>query len=728
MLEKERYIRDSISVSLQKWVGISCILGSTLWIFFGIVDYYREGFLKESYIYRIIIVAELLIIAFINTLKRNTTFQSSLTAIGILSSAIINQIIGLKLAGAGSPYYVGLILIIIVAIGLLPLDIFFAFALAVSIWLVYFLPIIFFFKIPSMADFITSNFYLLCAISITSTWRYFGNKSMINELSLQFQLENEKDHLDHVVREKTADLNRSEQWHRSIFENTTDGMLILSKEGVIANANEMACRIYNVNCDRMAGMNVRELFREDQRQHLSSLFDKMLRVKSILFEVSYNSENGKAVSLEISLQDIPIGDEHYTLMVSRDISDRKMYQDQLAQSQKMESIAAFAGGIAHDVRNIITSMIAYIEIVRNDKGVSERTLQRTNLLDKSIRNAGNMISQLLSFARKSKSALAEASLNDVIRDTLNIIKASIGENIEIVHELPQNDLMIQANINQVESVIMNLVFNARDAMPRGGSIVITTQVRVVGSQEDMALRNIPPGTYAVLTISDSGVGIPLEVQGRIFEPFFTTKTNGKGTGLGLAMVYSIVADHKGHITVDSTPGKGSTFSIYFPLLQEKPQGDARTESQEPTTTELKHHQAAAAAGMILLVDDDEALMTMMSDALEARGYKVISTTSPGEGLEILEKDTGSISLLITDMAMPRMDGAELVRRATCIRPGIKVIVISAFNQEKIDQMLQGMTVSDKMHKPFSPFEFVATVNAVLDPGLEAGEAPSTAAI
>ncbi|MHB8843300.1 MAG: hybrid sensor histidine kinase/response regulator [Nitrospirota bacterium] len=718
MENKESHIQDSISRNLQKWCGIGTVLGALLWVLFTIVDYFREDFLKESYLYRVIIVSVLAAIYFLNNSKRSVRFQHTLVAIAILSCAVINQIIALKLSGAESPYYVGLILIIIVAIGLLPLNFHFAAALAMSIWLVYIVPILAFFNIPSMPDFISNNFYLLCAISITLTLRFISNRSFVNELSLQYELQNDKVRLDRLVQERTEALRKSEQWHRSIIENASDGILILNKNGVIANANDMASKIYHLSREQLIGMHAGDLFLADVKSNLVRMFNNMLRVKSIVLEMPYTGDIGKTVFLEISIQHIPISDEQYILMISRDITERKLFREQLAQNQKMNSIAAFSGGIAHDVRNIITSMIAYIDIVRNDKGVSERTLHRTNLLDKSILNAGNMITQLLSFARKSKTTLTESSLNDVVRDTLNIIRASIGDNIEILPNLWQKDLIIQANVPQIETVIMNLVFNARDAMPTGGRITITTETVPVANLEDMTPGNIADGKYAVLTIKDTGAGIPLEHQQRIFEPFFTTKDKDKGMGLGLAMVYSIVAEHKGRITVESEVDKGSLFNIYFPLVAERSSEYVGTEAAYKTATiimpEKDNSIFPPESGTILFVDDDQALITMMSDALEARGYNVITTTNPEEAIAIVQKDAGIIDLLITDMAMPRIDGGELVQRIRSTRPNMKIIVISAFDRHKVEQMMDGVEVSATLHKPFAPTDFVTAVRTVLD--------------
>ena len=710
--EQEVYLEEQLTLRLQHWAGVAALIGVVLWPLFGLADYYgRDHVFKEFLPLRAAMASLSFLLYLLTRIKRTRWYLNILCYTGMLSSAALNEYMTIRIGGHTAPYYAGMIPIMIVAVALLPMRAFASILLGVLIYLTYVAPILLVDRIQDVSTFILNNLYLLSVLFITIVIRIVSNKSVVNELRLQHNLTSEKNMLDQLVQERTADLNRSEQWHRSIFEKSGDGLLILTKDGIITNSNDTACAMYGASREKLTGMHVGDLFRKGQQDDVAAVLSKMLRVKSIVFEMPHSIKNGKNTFLEISVQDIVIADEHYSLMVSRDITEKKMFQQQLAQAQKMESIATFAGGIAHDVRNIITSMIAYIEIVRNDKGVSDRTLQRTNLLDKSIRNAGNMISQLLSFARKSKSTLVETGLNGVVRDTLNIIRASIGENIEIVHNLWPNDLIIRANVNQIESVIMNLVFNARDAVSGSGRIDITTEITTVPGKQDGI---VPEGRYVVLTISDTGAGIPAEHLPRIFEPFFTTKSEGKGTGLGLAMVYSIVADHKGHITVESEPGRGSKFTIYFPLLAERRLPDRTTESGQETYSKSPSEDSIQfMTGAILFVDDDETLVTMMSDALQARGYEVISTTSSEEAVRIFERNAENISLLITDMAMPRMDGAELVRRMRTIKPVVKVIVISAFNHDKVDQMLNCINVSERLHKPFAPSEFVAAVRTVL---------------
>ena len=578
--EQETYLEDQLTIRLQHWAGVAALIGVVLWPLFGLADYFgKDHVFKEFLPLRVAMAALSFLLYLMTKVRRTRWYLYTICYTGMLASAALNEYMTLRIGGHTAPYYAGMIPITVVAVALMPMRAIASILLGVLIYLIYIVPIFFLDKIHDVSTFILNNLYLLSVLFISAVIRIVSNKSVVNELRLQHHLTNEKNQLDRLVQERTADLNRSEQWHRSFFEKASDGLLILTKDGVITNANDTACATYGAPREKLIGTHVGDLFRREQQDDMAAVLGKMLRVKSIVFEMPYSTRNDKNTFLEISVQDIVIADEHYILMVSRDITEKKMFQQQLARTQKMESIATFAGGIAHDVRNIITSMIAYIEIVRNDKGVSDRTLQRTNLLDKSIRNAGNMISQLLGFARKSKSTLVETGLNGVVRDTLNIIRASIGENIEIVHNVWPNDLIIRANVNQIESVIMNLVFNARDAIYGSGRIDVTTEIIAVPGKQDGI---VPEGRYVALTISDTGEGIPAENLSRIFEPFFTTKTEGKGTGLGLAMVYSIVAEHKGHITVESELGNGTKFTIFFPLLGERRVPDRKPEiSQEP---------------------------------------------------------------------------------------------------------------------------------------------------
>lgn len=719
-MTKQEYILESKSKDLQMWNSIGAVLGVGCWILFAIVDYYqRDGNLAKTLTIRAVIITICLIILYLNNIKRSIPYQHWMVAIVVVTSSIANQAIALITAGANSPYYVGLIIIMIVGVALIPVGIYIAVVLCTVIWVIYLVPIMGFYDIPSYADFLSNNFYIFFTICISLTLRFVSNKSITNELSLQYDLQNERDHLDMLVQERSKELKKSEQWHRSIIENSSDGVLIMKKNGVIVNVNDMACKIYQTDREKLVGVIAGELFNKDHKCNMARIFPDILRGPSAVFEIPCKEANGKATFLEISVQHLTIGDDGYILTISRDITERKMYQEQLVHNQKMDSIAAFAGGISHDVRNIITSMIAYIEIVKNDKGVSERTLSRTNLLDKSIQNAGNMISQLLNFAKKSKSAVAESSLNDVVRDTLNIITASIGENIEIWDDLWHQNLVVQINTNQIETVIMNIIFNARDAMPNGGQIAIKTEaVRISGKTDAPKISNIAHGKYAVLSIRDTGCGIPEEMRERIFEPFYTAQKE-HGTGLGLAMAHSIVSEHEGYITVESEVGKGSLFKIYIPLVAEqKTSSDMGIQAYHKSAAESiprRYDARSSDSGSILFVDDDPVLLTMMSDALEARGYSVITTSNPQEAASLVQKDMGKINLLITDMAMPKMNGSELIQHVRSMRPNMKVIMISAFNQETIEKMLGGIKTSAVLRKPFAPDEFLNTVRSVVGP-------------
>ncbi len=705
MSEISEYLELHISKKLQSWVGVGTVIGAALFPFFGIADYFRPGdALRKFTIYRIIIVIVLLIIYLLNKLKRERTYQSILATTAVIAAAIINELMVLKLGGHASPYYVGLILIIIVGIGLSPISMPFSVFNAVAIYLIYIVPIFVFDRVTEIANFFASNLYILSTLSITITWRAISNKSMNNELTLQYELTQERNKLDQIVQVRTRDLQKSDQWHRSIFENSHDGIIILQKDGEIVNANNKACSMHGFAKELLIGTNIRLLIADNDKSKIKELMQDVLSGNAVVFEADYYNKKGSRIALETGAQLIPIGEEHYILMVNRDISEKKMIQAQLFEAQKMESISTLAGGIAHDFRNMITAVLGYAELVKYEKSISQKLRDRTDIIRNSAHNAGKTVSHLLSFARKNKYEMSPRNLNDVVQDTVKLMEMALPDNLHVDVRLHHDELTVQANVASIENVIMNLITNAKDAMMPGGTISIETDRFAVSGKVDIKLKKIPDGEYAIFKIKDTGSGIHKEILHRIFEPFYTTKERGKGTGLGLAMVYGVIADHRGYITIDTEIGSGSTFTLYFPIMSD------RAESRIDDITQRAFSSAEAAKGSILLLDDDQAVLTILQDTLEARGYTVIAVENPISAIDRFRERMHDIKLVVTDISMPLMDGFEFIRQIKLMKPGIPVIAISAAAQNTEDS---NAGVNCSLVKPFAPGQLEAAVRLII---------------
>jgi PAS domain S-box-containing protein len=361
-----------------------------------------------------------------------------------------------------------------------------------------------------------------------------------------------------------------------------------------------------------------------------------------------------------------------------DITERKRteaanreLQTQLFHSQKMESIGRLAGGVAHDFNNILSAIIGYSEILMRRTAGDRKTQEQLSVIMDSGRKAALLTQQLLALSRKQILAMGIYNLNDIIDGMAKMISRIIGEDIAVELRTGRRTNNIKADKGQIEQVLLNLVVNARDAMPSGGTLLLGTEDTILEEEYTREHVGVEPGTYVALSVSDTGTGMTGEVRERIFEPFFTTKEVGKGTGLGLATVYGIVKQHNGHIFVYSEPGRGTTFKLYFPAaLQPVDRSADAPRPDHPRGSET-----------VLVVDDDESIRKLVRDILEPLGYRVLTAAGGAEAMALFVG--GPIDLLVTDVIMPGMGGKALADAARAEHPRLKVIFISGYPHDAI---------------------------------------------
>lgn len=396
------------------------------------------------------------------------------------------------------------------------------------------------------------------------------------------------------------------------------------------------------------------------------------------------------------------------LAIAADSTERKQWEAHLRQSQKMEAIGRLAGGIAHDFNNLLTVITGYSDLVL-------RALDKANPLRRDIeeiRNAGERASrltqQLLAFGRRQVSQPRVLDLNSLIRDMHPLLRRTIGENCEIIPGLDPSPACVQADPGQIEQVLINLVLNARDAMPRGGRITVETANVDLGAEYVRTHPGMQSGSYVMLAVSDQGHGMDEQTRTHIFEPFFSTKE--KGTGLGLATVYGIVKQSRGEIWVYSEPGFGSTFKIYFPRASGAAAG------VEPAALPSAAARNPGRSETILLVEDEEGVRKLVREMLRLRGYRVLEAGSGQEALRIGRAHSGPIHLLLTDVVMPRMQGSELARRLLAMRPRLKVLFMSGYTDNMVLQhgVLEAGTAF--LQKPFTAELLERKLREVLDSG------------
>ncbi|TAK18548.1 MAG: response regulator, partial [Acidobacteria bacterium] len=382
-------------------------------------------------------------------------------------------------------------------------------------------------------------------------------------------------------------------------------------------------------------------------------------------------------------------------------------EEQIRQAQRMEAIGTLAGGIAHDFNNALTTILGFTELLSADLPDDDRRREDLAAIRKAAEYSAALTRQLLAFSRRQVLAPVQLDLGLVISDLERMLRRVIGENIQLDVDTPAGVSEVLADRGQLEQVLMNLVVNARDAMPDGGKLTV--------SIEDSTVRYTTPmveaGRYVLLTVRDSGVGMTREVAERVFEPFFTTKAQGHGTGLGLSTVYGIVKQSGGHISVESVVGKGTTFRVFWPVL---PAGAAGDRARRPTEPEAgTRRDSAERHETILLVEDEDAVRDLVRQILVKRGYRVIAAASAEEARATVAHDAPAIDLLLTDAVLRGESGPDLSVALRAARPGLKVLFMSGYVEQTPLRRTQ-MENAGFLQKPFTPSALVDKVREALD--------------
>jgi nitrogen-specific signal transduction histidine kinase len=388
-----------------------------------------------------------------------------------------------------------------------------------------------------------------------------------------------------------------------------------------------------------------------------------------------------------------------------DITGHKELEKQLLQAQKMEAVGRLAGGVAHDFNNMLGAIIGYTEMLMKRLNQTDPTYHYGEEIRKAADRAAILTRQLLAFSRKQVLQPQKLNINAVIGDLEKMLRRLIGEDIELFLNLDPNLSAVKADFGQMEQVILNLVVNARDAMPRGGQLAVSTANITLDEAHPQKPGDFCAGPYIVVSVSDNGMGMDVETLDHIFEPFFTTKELGNGTGLGLSTVYGIIKQSGGFIEVSSQVGAGTTFKIYLPAL---------CESVDLLEINLSEAEPLWGSETILLVEDEEILRHLIKEALQLNGYRVLEAQNSREAIMLCERHTEPIHLMLTDVVMPQMNGRQLAQRLARLRPEMKVIYMSGYAEDVLFR--QGVLDPSItfLQKPFRQYEMTAKVRQVLD--------------
>ena len=508
-----------------------------------------------------------------------------------------------------------------------------------------------------------------------------------------------------VAQEK---LRRSEMNFRSLVTDAPYGICRCDSAGKLLDVNPALLSMLGYSsASELVGSHLGALY--EDAQHWFDLADRLRT--SVPFNgvvVQWKRKNGAVTLARISGRTVLNGGNSKTFeLFAEDVTERRVLEQQLQQSQKMEAVGRLAGGIAHDFNNLLMVISGYAEFLLERLGPEPALRAPAQEIASAAGRASSLTRQLLAFSRKQMLAPKILDLNSVVTENLKMLRRMIGEDIDLALVAANGLGSVRADAGQVEQVIMNLAVNARDAMPSGGRLTIETSNVTVDQEHAPFPAPLKPGNYVLLSITDTGAGMDSETQSHIFEPFFTTK-GPKGTGLGLSTVYGIVKQSGGYIWVNSDPGQGTTFKIYFPRVADIPESPVQTATTPtPVATE-------PGTETILLVEDEANLRYLAKQFLEKQGYRVIEAADGTVALQVAVAHEGMIHLLLTDVIMPGMNGRELAQRIEEIRPNTQVLYMSGYTENVIGRNGTLDAGVRLLQKPFTLRELKNRVREVLD--------------
>ena len=491
------------------------------------------------------------------------------------------------------------------------------------------------------------------------------------------------------------------------IEQSAESVVITDPRGDIVYVNPAFEQVTGYTRAEVLGQNPRILKSGHQKADFyRGLWATLLRGKTWTGHITNLRKDGTVLEEDAVISPVRDGTGRLVnyVAVKRDVTHEKSLEQQLLQAQKMEAVGRLAGGVAHDFNNMLGVILGYGEAVARRLPLEDPLRDKVNQILRAAGRAADLTRQLLAFSRKQVLQPRALDLNEVVSGMEKMLRRLIGEDIELATRFGQKLGIVKADPGQIEQVLMNLVVNARDAIPDGGGNV-TIETTNVDFDRPVAYSQsqLPAGRYVMLAVSDDGTGMSRDTEAHIFEPFFTTKQAGKGTGLGLSTVYGIVKQSEGHIWVYSEFGKGTTFKIYLPRIDEQVVSDGET-----VAAVIPH-----GTGTLLLVEDDPALRGLLSEVLEQNGFTVLAAKDGADALETARGHTGRIDLLVTDVVMPGLTGPRVAAQIALTRPEAKVVYLSGYSEEAVAALGQLGPGAVLLSKPFAADTLLRTVHETL---------------
>lgn len=519
--------------------------------------------------------------------------------------------------------------------------------------------------------------------------------------------------LEEKVRElekAKATILESEQCYRNLFSSLRDVISTVDTERRIMNANQPALRdVFGYELEDIVGQSARLFYADDEDYNLigTKIADMGETNVPVTAEAKFRTKDGTVFIGEISVHGLRNDKGAFTGYIGmvRDITHQRKLEEQLRHAQKMEAVGTLAGGIAHDFNNILNVIMGYGSMILDGLGADNPLSVQMHEVLAAAERAANLTRRLLVFSRKQIVDVRPINVNETILGIQKMLARIISEDIDFQLDLDDSSLVVMADSGQIEQVLMNLVSNARAAMPAGGRLIIGTGLEDVDDEYVAAYGYGKPGRYVIITVADTGCGMDAETQKKIFEPFFTTKEIGEGTGLGLAISYGILKQHSGYIKVYSEPGQGTLFKIYLPLIEE-------------SALPVKESEAAVSVRggneTVLVAEDDASLRKLSRIVLEAFGYTVITAEDGEDAITKFMENAERIDLALLDIIMPKKSGKEVSEALRKASPRTKILFVSGYTMDIIKSKELTESGLDFIHKPFPPKALLKKVREILD--------------
>lgn len=491
----------------------------------------------------------------------------------------------------------------------------------------------------------------------------------------------------------------------SLLDNAQDAILVCDLKYQILYWNKGAERMYGWELNEVLGKNIVDVLFGGTERRLEDAHLALQDAGEWKTESRHKTRDGQKLVVESrwTLVGSEQGQPDYILLINTDVTEQKRTEEHLLRAQRMESIGTLAGGIAHDLNNILSPIIMSVEMLRL-KETDAETGRWLSLIGENAERGADLIKQVLTFARGLEGERIPVQVKHIVKDLVGVLHETLPKSISLKHDIPASPWLIAADPTQIHQVLMNVCLNARDAMPDGGSLRISVENIHIDDAYARMNPEAKPGGYVQMTIEDTGTGMSEDTVKRIFDPFFTSKALGHGTGLGLSTALTIVKSHGGFINVYSELGRGTRFSINLP---------AREDQVEATVPEAASEYPRGSGELILLVDDEENIIRITAATLEMFGYRSISGASGAEGLAAFKDRRDEIDLIVTDISMPDMDGPAMIREIRDIDPDVKIIGMSGLMNAEQTAELENLAVTSYLIKPFTAEKLLVAISDVI---------------